>query len=598
MSQASSLLGTSMSLMMTAPLSFEERMAAIIAERRARLEKLMTACVGLLMLALIWMMIPDLEASLMGSDPLLPELGPALLMLAWAYFLQDLIDEGAVINSRIGAACSVMWLPLMVIGCWTLNDSLGPMLGGLGLMAVGAILYRESRIRLTGGWEATRYRAVMGGIGLVMAISFLVVDVPEGSVLLVNSALLLAAVAFIIQDSVGGDEDRDLRKEFRKKLDSAEDRLLELKAEGVAVDQASSLITTASEEGHLDPKLGMRLLHEALDDIERTIAFADDVEAIKADAESAVDDAENIAPQVRRPRSALVQGDREVELGSLREGEMLYRQAKKRATDIIEWWHKAEVAIGEAKRLIDDLDGEQGKNLRDILDDAKEFLDAEDAKKAWELASVIPQQAEAVGEAVENAESAVEEAQRVLEGVDGLDSELWVERMEQAKVALSKGDHALARGLSDGVVREIGQEREAMEDVRRAMRQRNKLKKRWKERPDAEDWQSRYDELEKAADELQWSHAATLLERLTKDLDKEADSAGEAAELLQFVQQEWGILRNQLEASMIKVDDDERRRCEAAVGEATEAHSNSKWKDCLTALGKADDLMERLRRRV
>ena len=78
-----------------------------------------------------------------------------------------------------------------------------------------------------------------------------------------------------------------------------------------------------------------------------------------------------------------------------------------------------------------------------------------------------------------------------------------------------------------------------MEEVRRAMRQRNKLKKRWKERPDAEDWESRYDELEKAADELQWSHAAALLERLTKDLDKEADSAGEAAELLQFVQQEW-----------------------------------------------------------
>ncbi|MDP6011639.1 MAG: hypothetical protein QF707_07595 [Candidatus Poseidoniaceae archaeon] len=598
MSQASSLLGSPMSIMMTDPVSFEERLSAIITERRARLEKLVTACVGLLMLAMIWMMIPDLEASMVGSDPLLPELGPALLMLAWVFFLQDLIDDGPVANSRIGAAASVMWLPLMVIGCWTLNDSLGPLIGGLGLMAVGAILYRESRIRLTGGWEATRYRAVMGGIGLVMALSFFVVDVPQGSVLLVNSTLLLAAVGFIIQDSIGGDEDRDLRKEFRKKLDSTENRLLELKAEGVAVDQASSLITTASEEGHLDPKTGMRLLHEALDDIERTIAFADDVEAIKADAESAVDEAENIAPQARRPRSAFVQGDREVELGSLREGEMLYRQAKKRAADIIEWWHKAEVVIGEAKRLIDDLEGEQGRHLREILTEAKECLEAEDAKKAWELASVIPQQAEAVGEAVENADAAVEEAQRVLEGVDGLDTTPWVERMESAKVALSKGNHALARGLSDGVVREIGQEREAMEDVRRAMRQRNKLKKRWEDRPDSKDWQIRYDELEKAADELQWSHAATLLERLTKDLDKEADSAGEAAELLQFVQTEWSTLRNQLEASMIKVEDDERRRCEVAVGEATEAHSKSQWKDCLTALSKADDLMERLRRRV
>ncbi|MDP7329278.1 MAG: hypothetical protein QF612_05485, partial [Candidatus Thalassarchaeaceae archaeon] len=160
MSQASSLLGSPMSIMMTDPVSFEERLSAIITERRARLEKLVTACVGLLMLAMIWMMIPDLEASMVGSDPLLPELGPALLMLAWVFFLQDLIDDGPVANSRIGAAASVMWLPLMVIGCWTLNDSLGPLIGGLGLMAVGAILYRESRIRLTGGWEATRYRAV------------------------------------------------------------------------------------------------------------------------------------------------------------------------------------------------------------------------------------------------------------------------------------------------------------------------------------------------------------------------------------------------------------------------------------------------------
>ena len=148
------------------------------------------------------------------------------------------------------------------------------------------------------------------------------------------------------------------------------------------------------------------------------------------------------------------------------------------------------------------------------------------------------------------------------------------------------------------MVREIAAEREAMEDVRRAMRQHGKLKKRWSGRPDSDEWQARYDEIEKFADEMQWSHAATLLERLTNDLDKESNAGAEAKELLEFVQEEWMRLRNQLEASGIDIKDDERRKCEAAVGEAAEEYSKSRWEDCLKALGKADELMERLRRRV
>jgi len=68
--------------------------------------------------------------------------------------------------------------------------------------------------------------------------------------------------------------------------------------------------------------------------------------------------------------------------------------------------------------------------------------------------------------------------------------------------------------------------------------------------------------------------------------------------LLQFVKDEWRILRNQLEASGIKVGDEQRRDCEASVGDAESAHDLSDWQACLEALGKADDLMERLRRRV
>lgn len=584
--------------MMTSDISFEERMEARKAEQFARLDKLNNIGVIMILLATLWMMIPKLMASMAGASSLLPELGPALLMLTWAFFIQDLMDNGALTNSRVGGATAVLWLPLMVIGTWTINDSLGPMIGGIGCMGIAYLLYRESRQRLKAGWETIRYRAVMGGLGLVMSLSLFVVEPPVGSILWINLGLVGLGLYLVISDSVGGDDKRELRKEFKKSLDKAQTRLLQLKSEGFVVDQASSLITTAGEEGHIDPTLGMKLIHEALDDIERTLAMSEDVEAIKDDAYAAVEEAENIAPTAARPRSALVQGDREVELGSLRDGEMLYRQAKIRAGEVIEWWAKAEKAIIKARNLISGLDGEQSLHLKAILKESQEKLDAEKPELAYEFAITIPEQVEAIGEAVGNAEEAVEEAERILKGVDGLETSLWDERMSAATTALAKGNHTLARGLSDSVVREISSEREAMEDVRRARRQKKKLSAKWANRPDAEEWQARWDELSSAADEKEWSHAAALLKRLVDDLDSETESGEEAEELLQFVKDEWRILRNQLEASGVKVGDEQRRDCEASVGDAESAHALSDWQGCLEALGKADDLMERLRRRV
>ena len=137
-----------------------------------------------------------------------------------------------------------------------------------------------------------------------------------------------------------------------RKLDSLENKLLELKAQGAAVDQASSLVMTAKEEGHIDPEYGMRLLAEAEEDIERTLSLSGDVEIIQDDALKAVQQAEEIAPTAKKARKSFEMGIREVKLGSLREGEMLFRQSKKLAQEVIEWWQKAEKAIEEASKLL------------------------------------------------------------------------------------------------------------------------------------------------------------------------------------------------------------------------------------------------------
>ena len=137
-----------------------------------------------------------------------------------------------------------------------------------------------------------------------------------------------------------------------------------------------------------------------------------------------------------------------------------------------------------------------------------------------------------------------------------------------------------------------------MGDVQRALRQKKKLKARWKGRVDADDWEERLKAVAEASKRKSWSHAAALLERLTSDLDTLDAASGDAEELINYVQDEWSGLRKKLEAAGIKAIDGERAACEKAVGDAKAAFDEGRLEDTLSALGEADALMEKLRRRV
>ena len=255
-------------------------------------------------------------------------------------------------------------------------------------------------------------------------------------------------------------------------------------------------------------------------------------------------------------------------------------------------------AIAEAARLLDGKGGENIDHLHEMLADAKKKLAAESPKKAFEYAFTIPAQLAAGDDALGRAAEAIKEAERQLTQSDGLDiTELKV-RLDNASTALDAGNASQAVGLADGIVRSIKAERVAMDDTRRALRQKKKLVKQFESRQDSDLWQARLDEIIKSADEKQWTHAATLLDRMTAELDKSGREADEARELLDFVTEEWKILRNQLEAAMIKLDDKERLNCEASVSKAGENLAVGDVEGCLENLSIADDLMEKLRRRI
>jgi hypothetical protein len=472
--------------------------------------------------------------------------------------------------------------------------------GSLILVMVGLACLNASKAILQGGLDVLRWRAIMTGLGTIVAFSIFAGAPPESMTYewlaaigtLGFSSVLTAYIWFV------GDDQRTARRAFSRRLDALEVRLLELKAQGAAVDQASSLIMTAKEEGHVDPSHGMNLLDEAEDDIERSLSLSGDVEAIREDARAAMDEAEAIAPTAKRPRKSFEMGEREVKLGSLREGEMLFRTSKKYSNEIIEWWSVAEKAIAEAARQLQGNDGEGVAHLKEMLSDAKKKLAAEAPKKAYEFAVVIPAQLAADDDALGKAAESLKEAHRQLKQTDGLDTKAMIERLEHAESALESGNAGQAIGLADGVVRSIHNEREAMDTVQRALRQRKKLVAQYESRDDRKEWDDRMAAIEKAADQRQWTEAAELLSAMNQSLDKEGKASEEALELYDFVMDEWRILRNQCEAAHISVEDDDRRAVEEAIALAEESLGVGRVEDCLEHLGLADAAMERLRRRI
>ena len=72
-----------------------------------------------------------------------------------------------------------------------------------------------------------------------------------------------------------------------------------------------------------------------------------------------------------------------------------------------------------------------------------------------------------------------------------------IERLEHAESALDSGNAGQAIGLADGVVRSIHNEREAMDTVQRALRQRKKLVAQYESRDDRKEWDDRMAAIEK-----------------------------------------------------------------------------------------------------
>ena len=577
--------------------------AAIEAEREQRARRagqVATLTTGVVMIGALWLAWPGVEAVMAGEGAPFAILGLPALVLLCGTLVHDHASGHPQATGRAAAAAAIAWPSVLFLAFRSTEADLEARIAaGLTLALIAGVLYRLARSAFSGGFREARYRALLTGAGAVTVASVwfgLRTDVgtendPIGAII----TLLAAGVA--LRSWLSEDEQRGLRKRFKIRLDEVENRLLELKAQGRRVDQATSLVRTAAMEGFSDPEHGMRLLDDAEEDVDRTISLEKDVVAIEADALTAVEKAEAVAPTVRRPRSAFDAARREVELGSLREGESLFRQAKRRAETVVAWWAKSQAAIEAASLALADRTEDHLSHLHEALAEAKKRMAKEDPMKAFELVMAIPEQVAQEQEANEDAEGLVADARRAVEAADGLDLTPHHARLEEAEDALTAGDGRQAAGIAESIRRSLTVEREAMDVVRRALRQRSAIEQRFEGHENAEEWQEKLAAIEADAEARRWTQARRALDALSNDLDAQERDRGEAEQLLEFLREEWKQLRAQVDAADIGVGDDDRLDVERLLGEAASSIKRGMTAEALEALTGTDAAMERLRRR-
>jgi hypothetical protein len=233
-----------------------------------------------------------------------------------------------------------------------------------------------------------------------------------------------------------------------------------------------------------------------------------------------------------------------------------------------------------------------------IIQAAREALDAEVPEEAIHIASSIPAHLDSLISSTTDAQVQIEEAEVALASAEGTLALRNSDRLAEAKDALANGDASLAKGLADSIVREVRETKDAMQEVQRALRQKKQITAGFPSGEAAGPWQQRLSEIEMSAENGEWKQASESLSILTVDLQGYYSEYKEAEELLNFVQEEWTILRRRLNSTSIGPDDENRRATEKTVEAAKTTLEAGDIQACLTALGKADELLENLRRRV
>ena len=562
----------------------------VIREHRVRVERIALSVTFLLIFSASWWLF----SGLFGSPELLSRLGPISLIFISSLVVIDLIDYGLIQKSRIGVIANICYPTLLALSISNLkfNDVL---ISGSIYFLMAVFLWFVAKKNLSITHSSRRWRGLTSILGLAFSASVMYSISSEIQIYMIVFTCILITM---IPDLLSKDENHKSRKDFIKKLDLVEEQVLLLRSQGISLEQASSILKKAREDCWNEPEKGLTVILLAEEEIERVKALANDLDDIKQETHLFMKKAESIAPGVHGPRKAFESGQKESDFGSLREAEILFRLSKKRSEIIIQHWQNAIDELASAEELISFVKGIPLDSINSIIDSAKEALESENPVEAIKIASSVPGHLESLESTTTEAKEAIIEAEKAIQEVEGSFSVSTKERLVESKVALESGNSSLAKGLATSILRDINKMSESMQNVQRGLRQRKKLTAVFPSGKSGDQWRNQLEDIETKVNSEQWVEASDLLELLTKNLQQYEKSRSEALELYSFVESEWIELRKKLDSSNIKVNDSMRMNAESKLSESKKLLEEGDIDSTLSSLGKTDEIMENLRRRI
>jgi len=137
-----------------------------------------------------------------------------------------------------------------------------------------------------------------------------------------------------------------------------------------------------------------------------------------------------------------------------------------------------------------------------------------------------------------------------------------------------------------------------MQNVQRGLRQKKKLMEKFPKGSNGDVWRTQLEEVESKAQQGDWVDASNSLKQITDQLQSYEKALSEALELYTFIEGEWNNLRNKLESSNIKANDEMRLNAEKNISECKRFLDEGDIDSTLDSLGDTDMIIENLRRRI
>ena len=181
---------------------FVDLQDAIDAESKSRLQRIerLAGFSAFVMLgAALWLAWPALSAAI-GGDSMTSDLKYALVVIAWGVFIQDVGYSDKKSRSRIGTISSIAWLPILIVGVGQLEGDISQLVGMLLLVVTSYALFRTSRSILDGDVSVTKFRSLMGFLGIVLSISLLTTSSLDTTTAFVQLGILCFGILLVIID--------------------------------------------------------------------------------------------------------------------------------------------------------------------------------------------------------------------------------------------------------------------------------------------------------------------------------------------------------------------------------------------------------------